>query len=82
MTKTQSRAARWVDAASAAEQALQTLVDLQQEFQEWRDNLPENLAAWPVGERLDAVVDLDLQGALDTVSEASGLDLPQGFGRD
>ncbi len=80
--KSKSRAMQWSEAANAAEQAVQVLVDLQQEYQEWKDNLPENLESSPVGEKLEAVCDLDLSGALDTIQEANALDLPQGFGRD
>lgn len=77
-----SRTQRWEDAASAAETALQDLVDLQQEYQDWYDNLPENLQGSALGEKLSAMADYDLQSALDAVQEASGADLPQGFGRD
>lgn len=80
--KKQSRAQRWSEACSDAIDALSRLVDLQSEYQDWLDNLPENLADSPVGEKLQAVCDLDLSGAQSTVEEAEGLDLPQGFGRD
>lgn len=82
MAKTKSRAQRWAEAAEAAEAALNTLLEVQQEYEEWKDNLPENLQDSPVGEKLEAVCDLDIQGAIDTVQEASGADLPMGFGRD
>lgn len=82
IAKPKSRPARWGDAASDAMAALEELVDLQSEYQEWLDGLPENLQSSPVGEKLQAICDLDLQGALDTVSEADGADLPLGFGRD
>lgn len=82
MAKQKSRSTRWMEAANAAEAALQNLLDVQQEYQEWRDNLPENLDSSPIAEKLDAVIDLDIQGALDMVQEANGLDMPMGFGRD
>lgn len=80
--KPKSRSARWSDAANEAENALNALVDIQQEFQDWLDNLPENLRGSALGEKLSTVCDIDIQGALDAVSEASGADLPLGFGRD
>lgn len=82
MAKTQSRAARWADAASRALAALEDLKGLQEEYEEWKDNLPENLAGSALGEKLEAVCDLDIEGAIDTINEADGIDLPLGFGRD
>lgn len=80
--KKESRAAKWVRLAGEAVAAIEELKDIQSDFESWRDNLPENLQSSPVGEKLDAVCDLDLDGALDTLSEAEGVDLPLGFGRD
>lgn len=89
-----SRAARWADAVNSAQlaksdldDAIAELVDLKTEFEEWRDNLPENLQGSALGEKLDAVCDLDIDrdtimDALDFLDEAEGLDLPLGFGRD
>lgn len=77
-----SRPARWAEAASAAVAALETLSEIQAEYQEWRDNLPENLQDSALGEKLQAVCDLDLDSALDAANEADGADLPLGFGRD
>jgi hypothetical protein len=56
---------------------VQTLAELLDEFQEWRDNLPSGLANSPTAEALDAV--LDLRGY---VEELQALELPKGFGRD
>ena len=80
--KSASRAARWLDAIGTARQGLDELRALQEEYQDWRDNLPENLDQSPTAEKLDAVLDLDIEGALSTVEEAEGCDLPRGFGRD
>jgi Protein of unknown function (DUF3102) len=77
-----SRRDRWLSAVSAAESALGDLLELQQQYQEWRDNQPENFQGTIVDEKLNAMCDLDLQSALDTIQEAAGLDLPQGFWRD
>lgn len=77
-----SRADRWSAAASRATDGLQELVDLQDEYQSWLDNLPEGLQSSAVADKLQAVVDLDLQGAKDTADEAEGADLPLGWGKD
>lgn len=66
--KSTSRVSRWEDAVGE-------LVELQQEFQEWRENLPENLAASMLAEKLDAICDVDL-------SELEAVEVPMGFGRD
>ena len=62
-----SRPQRWAA-------AVETLRDLQAEYQEWFDNLPDALHDSPVAEKLEEVCALDLD-ALD-------IDLPRGFGRD
>jgi hypothetical protein len=82
MTKQLSRPKRWAAACAKASEGLSELVELQQEYQEWRDNLPENVASSPLGEKLDGVCELDLEGAQSTVEDAESADLPQGFGRD
>jgi hypothetical protein len=82
MTKPLSRPKRWAQEATAAVSAIEALVELQQEYQEWYDNLPENLQNSPVGEKLQAICDLDLEGAFSTLQEADGADLPMGFGKD
>lgn len=80
--KPKSRSARWGDAASAAVAALEELQEIKGEFEEWRDNLPENLQQSTIGEKLEFVCDLDIDSALETVQEAENADLPLGFGRD
>ncbi|KKM93881.1 hypothetical protein LCGC14_1204100 [marine sediment metagenome] len=77
-----SRTTVWAKAVGNALDALQELKDLQEEYQEWQDNLPENFQDSPVSEKLQTVADLDLDSALEVVEEAEGLDLPLGFGRD
>lgn len=80
--KRPSRTDQWAEACGAAKDGLADLISLQEEYNEWKGNLPENLENSPVGEKLQAIENLDLQSALDTVEEAEGLDLPRGFGRD
>ena len=62
-----SRPKRWID-------AVETLRELQEEYQEWLDNLPESLQSTPLAEKLEEVCSLDLD-QLD-------VELPRGFGRD
>lgn len=80
--KNKSRASRWADACRAADKALSDLRDVQMEYEDWRTNLPENLDSSVLADKLDAVIEIDIQDAMDMISEAEGLDLPQGFGRD
>ena len=91
--KSNSRTARWNDAAAKAEMAasdlrnaLEELDGIRQEYEEWRDNLPENLQSSSLSEKLNEVADMDLLSGLDevdnSVQEAVNMDLPMGFGRD
>jgi flagellar biosynthesis chaperone FliJ len=77
----------------AVESALSDLYDVQQEYNEWKENLPDSLQSSPLGEKLDEVISITieeaaqpLRDALDEVREAidaaESIDLPQGFGRD
>lgn len=87
-----SRPKRWNKAILAArhalsdvESALEDLRELQGEYEEWRDNIPEGLEESPVVEKLDAVVEIDLEmdsWMEDTLDELENVDLPLGFGRD
>ena len=102
-----SRTTRWMDAAGNAAAALSEIEEalgkfteacselrgVQEEYEEWKDNLPENLASSALGEKLQAIVDLgiedlgdNLQSAIDdarsVIDEAEGAEMPMGFGRD
>jgi hypothetical protein len=74
-----SRPQRWADACGAASAGLQDLKDLQEEYQEWHDNLPDSLQQGNTGQLLEAITELDIDSAVDTVSEADGIELPRGF---
>jgi hypothetical protein len=107
MAKQKSRTARWNDAIQEARSAyegvkehqddlasaFQNLAEVQQEYIDWRDNLPENLQGSALGEKLNAVADIDIEsmandpmsnweGVESVLDEAEGAELPQGFGRD
>ena len=91
-----SRPKRWAEAcgkaseaAGALREALEELQGLQGEYQDWKDNLPENLESSTIAEKLEAVTDLGIEDALgnldeadNLISECEGADLPLGFGRD
>jgi hypothetical protein len=89
-----SRPARWAEAVSSAQAALEPLREavadlksIQEEYEEWLERLPEGLESGATAEKLQEVCSLDLdsldveeiESALD---EAEAADLPQGFGRD
>ncbi len=63
-----SRPQRWRDAVAE-------LVELQGDYQAWRDSLPDNLASSALGEALQAICGIEL-------SELEGIEPPRGFGRD
>ncbi len=63
-----SRPARWM--AAAAE-----LRDIQEEYQDWLDSLPQNLMESQTAELLQRICAIDLTDILD-------VDFPRGFGRD
>lgn len=88
-----SRPERWRGAVSDAQVALSRLQDalselrsVQEEYEEWRDGLPDNLQSGSLAEKLEAVCGLSIEGAADELesmlNEAEGADLPLGFGRD
>ncbi len=62
-----SRPQRWRDAVAE-------LLELQADYQQWLDGLPESLADTPTADALRTVCELDV-AALE-------VDLPRGFGRD
>ncbi len=84
-----SRPDRWRAAAANAQtladdlmSALEVLRELQEEYQEWLDGMPEGLDTSPTAEKLEAVCDLDFDLDLEAVQEATDIELPLGFGRD
>ncbi len=65
-----SRSERWAD-------AVQALVDMLDDYELWRDNLPPSLAESATAERIDAVLELR-----ELVEQLQDAQLPKGFGRD
>jgi len=77
-----SRRTRWDEAVATANEGISALVELVSEYQDWRDNLPENLDDSPVAEKLDSVIDLGVDELETIINECAEADLPLGFGRD
>jgi len=102
--KQKSRSARWFEAVSLCQGYMETLRqvaddlsgalsdlrDIQSEYEDWQSNLPENLQGSVLGEKLQAVLDIEFpENPLDDWSSleegleaAESAELPQGFGRD
>jgi hypothetical protein len=62
------RPTRWSAAVAA-------LIELQEEYRTWLENLPENLESSRLADKLRAIVELDFE-------ELQAIDPPRGFGRD
>ncbi len=104
MAKNMSRPERWAAAAKVAREALDKaragqeeleaamsdLKAVQEEYEGWKDNLPESLQSSPTADKLEEVCNMDLDwsngddldDAESKLDEAEGVDLPRGFGRD
>lgn len=77
--------------ASKINDALSELTDLQGEYEEWYNNLPEGLQQSATGSLLEEIQNLDipeectvdtLQEVIEFSEQADQVVLPQGFGRD
>ena len=66
--RTPPRSQRWATAVAA-------LLDLQEEYRAWLDNLPTSLEGSRLAEKLQIIVDLDLE-------ELQAIETPRGYGRD
>ncbi len=56
---------------------METLADLIEDYQAWRDSLPPSLTGSEIADRLDEVLQLR-----DLVDQLAAAELPRGFGRD
>jgi hypothetical protein len=66
VSQRQPRPRRWAAAVVCA---------LQDDYRAWLDNLPENLSALRLADKLQAITELDLE-------ELLAIDPPRGYGRD
>lgn len=103
--KQKSRSKRWYEAAASAckafdaletaydnlQDALQELQDVRGEYDDWKENLPENLQSSALAEKLVTVCDMDFEQDVkemtyseleELIQSAKDADLPLGFGRD
>jgi hypothetical protein len=55
----------FVQAMSEYEQAREDLIGVQEEYIEWKDNVPENAQSGAMFEKLETIADLDLQDGAD-----------------
>jgi hypothetical protein len=55
--------------------AIATLIDLQDEYRAWLDNLPDNLEGSRLADKLQVIAEVDLE-------EFHAIDPPRGYGRD
>ncbi len=77
-----SRLKRWADATQKAIEAIEDILEIQQEYEDWKESLPENLESSTLGEKLEEVCEMDIEEAKGLIEDAQSLDLPRGFGRD
>lgn len=63
-----SRPQRW-------QAAVRSLLDLQEEYQAWLDNLPDAFQESTLAQKLEAICELDLD-------ELASVEPPRGYGRD
>lgn len=82
MAKEKSRTSRWFDASSTLREAFDELVAIREEYEDWRDNLPENLQSSALYDKLEEVCNIDLDTMDSIISDCEGADLTLGFGRD
>lgn len=76
-----SKSGRWREAARIAQEALEELIGVREEYENWKDNLPENLAESETAQQLQEICDLNLEDALELIEEAKQVELPRGFGK-
>lgn len=98
-----SRVDRWNDATmraraelqaaasamDALDAALEELRSVRDEYEEWRDGLPDSQQSSATAEKLNMVCDIDIPDVGDALidvktalDEAENADLPLGYGRD
>ena len=59
------------------EQAVQTLIDILDGYQDWRDTMPPGVTDSATAQKLDEMLELR-----DLVEQLQAADPPKGFGRD
>jgi hypothetical protein len=80
-----SRPRRWAAAIEAVRTSAGNLMELKEEYESWRDNLPDNQLDGILADKLDktiAAVEAFEETLETALSELESVDLPLGFGRD
>jgi hypothetical protein len=80
----------WDSHIDAVNDALEELVAIKEEYDDWSSNLPENLHSSELGMKLDAIAGITLDNlvepdfdSLETAAEdCLNAEIPLGFGRD
>ena len=76
----ESRHARWDAAVEDAEAALNALVEIQDEYSYWWEDLTEDLQESKVGLCLEEIAERDIRSALETVEALVDVELPLEYG--
>jgi len=77
-----------LEAQGELHEALATLTELKEEYQEWYDNMPEGLQGSATGEKLEELINWEFETEVDLdeydelIGNAENADLPRGFGKD
>ena len=88
----ESRPKRFAKIVEDLQTNISLLTELKDEYEQWRDSMPENLENSPTGMKLEDTVNI-LETAIDTLdnlinesenatSELECCELPMGFGND
>ncbi len=95
-TKKQSRSDRIETPLGKLAEAMAEIKAVQEEYEEWQGNLPENMQSGETASKLECVTSIDIDSHTDldlsnigdledisnTLAECEDADLPKGFGRD
>jgi hypothetical protein len=80
--KRTSRRNEWDFGCQQIRDGLESLQSMKQDYEAWKDSMPDSLQSGETYRMLEEISDLDLDGIESTLDEAEAVELPQGFGRD
>jgi DUF3102 family protein len=70
----------WIRAAADAKEAIEQLIDLQNQYRNWLEELSGESQASELGDHLLVLTQFNLEGLLSIVQEAASLELPHSGG--
>lgn len=76
MSKKQTKQTTWNEAVAKAQEAIQELIDIQDACQEKYNELTEEQQGGEEGIPFIKITDLDLQNVLDTLMDATDIEIP------